>query len=240
MPVFPWVSWGKSPFLKTAILFVDRRTQSVRRPCSTVALPTGQSGLAPRCPPTSDTAGRFEGTFHQDVLALPTRFAICHARGPTVTRLLTYRGLLTRDSESFPARFRGPEGTLKVTNGPQRLSPKNSMDARESGFAVNPLGKATKRKTPNPVGARRSALTYGRLFVRRKVKSSSKPPRNWSPLVNRPPGASLRNPAALRPSRGGRCEFRFDQGPCWRIECDDATCGIPPLLGRPQRLAREV
>ena len=43
-------------------------------------------------------------------------------QAPQGNGLLTSRGLLIRDSESFGARFRGAEGTLKVLFGPQKFS----------------------------------------------------------------------------------------------------------------------
>jgi len=101
-----------------------------------------------------------------------------------VTRLLTYRGLLSRDFESFGARFRGLEGDFRGPIGPQSISPKNSIEAGDSGFGVNLLGKATKPKTPSSVGARRSALTCGRSFVREKVKGSPKQNRNGDAAVS--------------------------------------------------------
>ena len=43
-------------------------------------------------------------------------------RAPEGTGLLTFRGLLIRDSESLGARFRGAEGTLKVPFRPRKFS----------------------------------------------------------------------------------------------------------------------
>ena len=39
-------------------------------------------------------------------------------RGPKGIGLLTFRGLLIRERESFDAKFRGAEGTFKVPFGP--------------------------------------------------------------------------------------------------------------------------
>jgi hypothetical protein len=131
----------------------------------------------------------------------------------------------------------GVVGEAQVPGSTPACLSRNGAGGQRTRRVVKPLGKATKRKTPNPVGARRGALTYGWfLFVENELapRNRLETETHWSTA------AEFRNVPAHRPPRGRLCEFRFDQGRCWGIECDDATRGIPALLGRHQRSAREV
>lgn len=58
-PVFPVFSGVSRRSANRHPTSFERWTQTVRRPCFTVAFPAGPLGPAPRCPPPSDTAGCF-------------------------------------------------------------------------------------------------------------------------------------------------------------------------------------
>jgi hypothetical protein len=58
-----------------------------------------------------------------DAVRLPLRPKVRKTDwGPNDTRLLTGRGMLNGESESFPATLWGPVATVMVTFGPQELS----------------------------------------------------------------------------------------------------------------------
>ncbi len=69
-------------------------------------------------------------------------------RGPRGNGLVTLRGVVTRDSESFGGRVSGPEGNSQGSSRtPTRLS-RNREVRRCGGVVETRCGKGGKRKTP--------------------------------------------------------------------------------------------
>src|SRR5438132_471956 len=62
------------------------------------------------------------------------------------TGLLTPRGLLSRDLESFPAFFRGPKGTFKVPPAPRTISGEMESAGTLAGSAETVAGLAENAK----------------------------------------------------------------------------------------------
>ena len=67
--------------------------------------------------------------------------------GPKGNGLLTFGGLLIRESESFGERFRGAEGTLKVPFGPRKFSLETESGAWAAELSQTLTRTGQKRKT---------------------------------------------------------------------------------------------
>ena len=74
--------------------------------------------------------------------------------GPVVTGLLTQRGLLIRDSESFGGVLWGPIVNLAFPTGPRSLSFEPEKTRRATGTPQNPLPVAHYEKSPRALALR--------------------------------------------------------------------------------------
>lgn len=75
-------------------------------------------------------------------------FERCQPRGRPLTGSLIPGHLLTRDSESFGPRFRGPTLTLKVQVGPRVVSLELETFSPAANLSQVLTGKAINAKTP--------------------------------------------------------------------------------------------
>jgi hypothetical protein len=91
-------------------------------------IPMGISGAAMRLMSPRRLSGEYSRGKVPNVLA-NSRVHFFDSTG-----LLTPRPLLTRDSESFGARFRGAEGTLRVPLGPRLVS----LETESRGGRLDP------------------------------------------------------------------------------------------------------
>ncbi len=76
---------------------------------------------------------------------------------PKPTGLLNGEGLLSRDSESFGPKFRGPEPTIMVGFGPRSASLETESAGPAGGSTQTVAAKGQKREKPG-----RRSLDAGR------------------------------------------------------------------------------
>lgn len=98
---------------------------------------------------TGTLSGGLKAASRDASISRPTRreFEMTN-QGAEGTALLTPRGLLIRDPESFAPRFRGAEGTLGVPFGPWLLSREMEIAGRFTGSSQTFATKGQKRETP--------------------------------------------------------------------------------------------